>query len=59
MGRSPWDRGGHALEFNIEEATASIDYTSAFLMILPGEDSDFYEIDLTQGGSEELEEVER
>ena len=53
------DGGGHVLEFKVEEATVSVDYTSAFLMILPGEDSDFYAIDLTQGGSEELEEAEK
>jgi len=51
--------GGHVLEFQVEEAIASVDYTSAFLMILPDEDGDFYEVDLTQGGSGELEEVKR
>lgn len=36
-----------------------MDYTSEFLMILPGENSDFYKIDLTQDKQEELEEVEK
>lgn len=50
--------GGHVLEFQVEEAVAYIDYTSEFLMILPGNDSDFYKIDLTQEKQEELEQVE-
>ncbi|MDH5363864.1 MAG: exportin family protein [Dehalococcoidia bacterium] len=41
------------------QAVASVDYTSEFLMILPGENSDFYKIDLTQDKQEELEEVEK
>ena len=48
------DGGGHVLEFKVEEATAYVDYTSAFLMILPGEGSDFYAIDLTQEGGREV-----
>ena len=51
------DAGGHVLEFKVEEAVVSVDYTSEFLMILPGENSDFYNIDLTQDKQEELEEV--
>jgi len=51
--------GGHVLEFQLAEAVAYVDYTSEFLMILPSEDSDFYEIDLTQDKQEELEEAER
>ncbi|MFC2032793.1 hypothetical protein ACFLUS_05535 [Chloroflexota bacterium] len=47
------------LEFEIVEAVASIDYTSEFLMILPGDDSDFYEVDLTQDKQKELEKVEK
>jgi len=53
------DSGGHVLEFKIGEAVASIDYTSEFLMMLPGEGSDFYEVDLTRGKQEELEKVEK
>jgi len=53
------DRGGHILEFKVEEAVALVDYTSEFLMILPGSDSDFYEVDLTQSKQEELEKVEK
>ena len=53
------DSGGHVLEFEIVEAVASIDYTSEFLMILPGDDSDFYEVDLTQDKQKELEKVEK
>ena len=53
------DAGGHVLEFEIAKAVASIDYTSEFLMILPGEDSDFYEVDLTQDKQDELEKVEK
>jgi len=53
------DSGGHVLDFEIVEAVASIDYTSEFLMILPDDDSDFYEIDLTQDKQDELEEAEK
>ncbi|MFC1910926.1 acetolactate decarboxylase [Chloroflexota bacterium] len=53
------DAGGHILDFTIKQATASVDYTSAFLMILPGEDSDFYRIDLSQDKTWELEKVEK
>jgi len=53
------DSGGHVLDFEIAEAEVSIDYTSEFLMILPGSDSDFYDIDLTQDKQEELEQVEK
>lgn len=53
------DAGGHVLEFEIEEATVFVDYTSGFLMILPGEESDFYNLDLTPDRQEELEEAEK
>jgi acetolactate decarboxylase len=53
------DAGGHVLEFTVEEAIAYVDYTSEFLMILPGEDSDFYHIDLTPDKQEELEQAEK
>lgn len=51
--------GGHVLEFKVTEAVASVDYTSEFLMILPGEESDFYRVNLTQNEQEELEKVEK
>ncbi len=51
--------GGHILEFEVKEAAATVDYTSGFLMILPGENSDFYSIDLTADKQKELEEVEK
>lgn len=53
------DAGGHILEFKIKEAVVSLDYTSEFLMILPGEESDFYKVDLAQDRQEELEKVEK
>jgi len=53
------DAGGHVLEFQVADAVAYVDYTSEFLMILPGEGSDFYELDLTQDKQEELEEAEK
>jgi len=53
------DAGGHVLEFRVGEAVASLDYTSSFFMILPGQDSDFYQVDLTQDKEEELEKVEK
>ena len=51
--------GGHVLEFQITNAVAYVDYTSEFFMILPGDGSDFYELDLTQDKQEELEEAEK
>ena len=53
------DAGEHVLEFNVAKAVAYVDYTSEFLMILPGEDSDFYSIDMAQDKQEELEKVEK
>ncbi|MFC1979787.1 acetolactate decarboxylase [Chloroflexota bacterium] len=51
--------GGHVLEFKVTEAVVLIDYTSKFLMVLPDEESGFYELDLTQDKQLELEEAER
>jgi acetolactate decarboxylase len=51
--------GGHVLDFAIKQATASVDYTSEFFMILPGEESDFYKLDLSGDNQEELEKVEK
>ena len=49
----------YTANFTVEEAIACVDYTSEFLMILPGEDSDFYHIDLTPDKQEELEQAEK
>ncbi|GHB72319.1 acetolactate decarboxylase [Persicitalea jodogahamensis] len=51
-------RGGHVLASTIEQATLSIDYTSAFHMVLPNSGS-FGQIDLTQDKQAELEKVEK
>ncbi len=51
-------RGGHVLACTIGQATLSIDYTSAFHMVLPNSSS-FSQIDLTQDKQEELEKVEK
>lgn len=51
--------GGHVLEFTVQEATVSVDETSNFLMLLPGEGSDFYKIDLTGDKQAELEKAEK
>jgi acetolactate decarboxylase len=53
------DAGGHVLEFKLKQAVASIDNTSQFLMILPGEDSDFYKARLTEGTQDDLEKSEK
>jgi acetolactate decarboxylase len=53
------DAGGHVLEFKVKEAEVSVDYTSGFLMLLPGEESDFHKLDLTPDRQGELEEVEK
>jgi acetolactate decarboxylase len=51
--------GGHVLEFTVENGTVKIDNTRYFLMILPGETSDFYNIDLSPDNQEELELAEK
>lgn len=51
-------RGGHVLACTIGQATLSIDFTSAFHMVLPKSGS-FSRIDLTQDKQEELEKVEK
>jgi len=53
------DAGGHILELTVLDATASIDNTTAFMMLLPGQDSDFYRLDLTQQKQDELGKVEK
>lgn len=53
------DAGGHILEFKVLNATAFVDNTSKFLMFLPGQDTDFYKLDLTQQKQDELEKVEK
>jgi len=53
------DSGGHVLDFLVQEAIAKIDYTSQFILILPDEGSDFYNIDLSQDKQQELEKVEK
>jgi len=51
--------GGHLLEVEVKEANISLDYTSKLFMILPGQSSDFYQVDLTKVEQEELEKAER
>lgn len=51
--------GGHVLDFTVKQATASVDYTAEFFMLLPGEGSDFYKLDLSGDKQEELEKVEK
>ncbi|MFA5317057.1 MAG: acetolactate decarboxylase [Dehalococcoidales bacterium] len=53
------DAGGHVLEFKVQQAVVSVDYTPDFLMILPDEESDFYKIDLSQDKEGELEKAEK
>jgi acetolactate decarboxylase len=51
--------GGHVLAFTVKQAVISVDYTSEFLMILPGEGSNFYQLDLTGDSRDEIDEVEK
>jgi acetolactate decarboxylase len=53
------DAGGHVLELTISNATAWVDDTPAFLMRLPGQDSDFYKLDLTQSKENDLNQAEK
>lgn len=51
--------GGHILDFKVAKATVEIDDTPAFLMLLPGEGSAFYQADLSKDRQEELEQAEK
>ena len=51
--------GGHILDFTVKNATAQIDNTSDFLMILPGQGSDFYNLDLTKDKTADLNKAEK
>ena len=51
--------GGHILEIDVADATATFDFTSEYFMILPDDSSDFYDIDLSKDMTEELEEAEQ
>ena len=51
--------GGHVLDFTIDQAVVSVDYTPEFLMILPGQGSDFYKIDLSGGNQSDVNQVEK
>ena len=51
--------GGHVLEVNTQNSTATLDYTSSFNMILPDGDSDFYKIDLSGDTSQAIEQAEK
>ena len=53
------DAGGHVLAFTVKQAVISVDYTSEFLMVLPGDGSDFYKLDLTGDSQDEIDEVEK
>ena len=53
------DAGGHVLELTVGEATAFVDDTPAFIMLLPGQDSDFYKLDLTRSQQDEVGKVEK
>jgi acetolactate decarboxylase len=53
------DAGGHVLELTVRDATAFVDDTSAFMMLLPGQDSDFYKLDLTRSQQDEVGKVEK
>jgi len=53
------DAGGHVLDLRIASAEASIDYTSEFKMILPGEGSDFYKLNLATDTGGDLEKAEK
>lgn len=51
--------GGHVLEIDVAQATATFDFTSEYFMILPDDRSNFYNIDLSEDKTEELEEAEQ
>jgi acetolactate decarboxylase len=50
--------GGHVLEAQTEEATARVDCTSRFTLVLPDR-GEFYELDLTGDGRQDMQDAER
>jgi acetolactate decarboxylase len=51
--------GGHILDLTVDNATAILDYTPEFLMILPEMDSDFYTINLSGDASQAIQQAEK
>ncbi|MBN1367899.1 MAG: acetolactate decarboxylase [Dehalococcoidales bacterium] len=51
--------GGHLLDFTVAHAKVMVDNTYQFLMLLPGEGSDFYKEDLSVDRQGEAEQVEK
>ena len=51
--------GGHILDFIIEEGRAELDVCNRFLMLLPQDDTQLGQIDLSKDRAKELEEVEK
>ena len=52
------DAGGHILDFTVKDATVYIDYTSNFMMSLPGS-NDFYNLDLSKDQQAVVTKVEK
>jgi len=52
------DAGGHVLELTVRDASARVDDTTAFMMLLPGQGSDFYKLDLARSQQDEVEKAE-
>jgi acetolactate decarboxylase len=51
--------GGHVLELTTDDVTATLDYSTDFLMILPEMGSDFYRLDFSGDTSQAVNEVEK
>ena len=51
--------GGHVLDLTIDNATAMLDFTPEFFMILPEMGSDFYKIDLSGDASQAIQNAEK
>ena len=51
--------GGHLLDFTVTQADVAVDNTYQFLMLLPGEGSNFYKEDLSVDREDEMEQVEK
>jgi acetolactate decarboxylase len=56
---SDFKAGGHILDLVVGNATATLDYTPEFLMILPEMDSDFYTINLSGDASQAIQQAEK
>jgi len=53
------DAGGHVIELAVTQAEAEVDYTPELMLMLPGQGSDFYRLDLSTDRSADIQKVQK